>query len=115
LFVVWGLFMAGTLLVVGVLKLTPNAGASKYSAPVCGPSRAGTYTRPVVEMKPARPEPITVTVRPDPVTVVDKNRQRCEGANEELRKRGVAQPEPEPAYLVENWPVRKPTEPIERN
>jgi hypothetical protein len=106
--VVWGLFMAGTLLVVGVLKLTPNAGASKYSAPVCGPSRADTYTRPYTEMKPALPVPITVPVRPDPAPFVQKPRRSCGE---------VARPvqEPEEAFLIENWPIRKPTEPIERN
>jgi hypothetical protein len=100
----WGLFMAGTLLVVVVMKITPDEGrayvdvngrVSYLSTHQCGPSRARTYTRPVTEMKPAKPETTTTPVRPEPARVV--------------------QPEHEPAYLVKNWPIRKPPDPIERN
>lgn len=113
---VWGLFMVGailtTLLLVTAGTMEEGGVARGYrqvnaqcsaSRPVyTGPTRSIRHAPPVKIGTPVRPEPARVP-EPAPVKLL---RLRKIGPEESQR--------PRPGFLVLNWPVRNPAEPIER-
>jgi len=110
----WGLFWGGTFLVWGFLALglhfDRTAEAYRQVNAQCTASRP-VYTAPIKAIPHARPVKIASPVRPEPARIPAP----APVAEKRLRLRPITPEESQRSFLVENWPLRKPVEQIERN